>query len=158
VEIEVMANAVDHIENFHRNAYILSPILEVFYKFSKERDRNITLSYLVFPLILHPESRNKLKFANKNSSIYTIFSEQSIYYGLSERVDEFKEVTNKCILLLDHEKSVSITRLMSIMYKSSNLDTSLCSADELRAAKNLSILLNSHEIVEIYRKLGIKMI
>lgn len=153
-----MASAVDHIENFHHNAYILSPILERFYEFSKERDRNILLSYLVFPLILYPESRNKLKSANKNSSIYTIFSDQSLFYGLGERVDEFKEITNKCILLLEHEKSVSITSFMSVMYKSSNLDSSLCSADALRAAKNLSILLNSHEIVEIYRKLGIKKI
>ena len=153
-----MANAVDHIGSFHHNAYILSPILEVFYKFSNERERNVLLSYLVLPLLLYPESRKKLKSANKNSSIYTIFSEPSLLFGLCERVDEFKEITNKCLLLLTHEKSLFINDLMSVSYVASNLDSSLCNKDFLRASKNLSILLNSHDIVEIYRKLGIKKI
>ena len=151
-----MANALDHIDTFHHNAYILSPILERFYSFCKCKEKNILLSYLIFPLLLYPESRIKLKSANKNSSIYTIFSDQELLYGLSDRVDTLKRLTNTCLLVLLHNNSITVTDSMSVKYNSSNLEYSLCTNEMLRAAKNLAILFNSHEIVEIYRKLGIK--
>lgn len=151
-----MANALDHIDTFHHNAYILSPVLERFFEFCEGKDNNILLSYLVLPLLLYPESRIKLKSANKNSSIYTIFSEQELLYGIGDRVNSLKSLTNTCLLLLLHSDSITMTDSMSVNYKSSKLDSSLCSNEILRAAKNLSILFNSHEVVEIYRKLGIK--
>ncbi|EJG0913583.1 TPA: hypothetical protein KDY48_004638 [Vibrio parahaemolyticus] len=151
-----MASAVEHIEVFHQNSYILSPILENFFKHTESREKDILLSYLLFPLILYPESREKLKYANKNSSIYTLFSNQELLYGINDRVRDFKNNTNKCLLVLEQNGSIEITNSMSVNYKSSNLDSSLCDKDSLRAAKNLAILFNSHEIVEIYRKLGIK--
>ena len=151
-----MSNALDHIDAFHHNAYILSPILERFFEFSEGKDNNILLSYLVLPLLLYPESRIKLKSANKNSSIYTIFSNQELLYGIAERVSSLKSLTNTCLLVLLHSESIVITESMTVSYKSGNLDSSLCPDETLRAARNLSILFNSHEVVEIYRKLGIK--
>ncbi|HHX8446785.1 TPA: three component ABC system middle component [Vibrio diabolicus] len=151
-----MPNAFDHIDAFHHNAYILAPVLERFFEFCEKRDNNILLSYLVLPLLLYPESRVKLKSANKNSSIYTIFSDQEILFGIGERVNALKFLTNTCLLLLVNNDSITISNNMSISHNSSNLDSSLCSDEILRAAKNLSILFNSHEIIEIYRKLGIK--
>ncbi|PSV96978.1 hypothetical protein CTM91_19180 [Photobacterium aquimaris] len=153
-----MANAIDHIESFHYNAYLLAPILERFYEFSIEKDKNILLSYLVLPLLLYPESRNKLKTANIKSSIYTIFSDQTILYGLNERIENFSAITNKCLLLLVNEGSIKINESMSVTYLSKKMDMSLCNKDIVRASKNISILFNSHEIVEVFRKLGVKKI
>ncbi|KJF95207.1 three component ABC system middle component [Photobacterium angustum] len=153
-----MSNAIDHIESFHYNAYLLAPIIEKFYEFSKEREQNILLSYLVLPLILYPESREKIKYANVNSSIYTIFSEQSITYGLDERIKTFSSITNKCLLLLSNEEAIKINDSMSVTYITKKLDSVLSNKDVMRATQRIAVLFNSHEIVEIFRKLGVKKI
>lgn len=153
-----MANAIDHIDTLNRNTYILIPILEKFYEFSDKRERNILLAYLVFAIILSPNIRGKLINANKNSSIHTLFSDKTILAGIQEKVISFKNITNKCFLLAFQINSLSITSKQSITYIASNSDSSRCSNEILRATKNLAILLNSNQIVDSYRMLGIKKI
>lgn len=152
-----MTNAIDHIDVFNRNAYILTPILEKFYEFTQSRERNILLSYLVFAIILSPNVRSKLVFANKNSSIHSVFSDKTILAGIQERVDLYKNITNKCLLLAFQVNSFRLTS-NNITYMASNSDASRCSQETLRATKNLAILLDSYEIVDSYRMLGIKRI
>jgi hypothetical protein len=158
MEVEVMANAIDHIDVFNRNAYILTPILEKFYEFTQSRERNILLSYLVFAIILSPNVRSKLINANKNSSIHTLFSDKTILAGIQERVNSYKNITNKCLLLAFQVNSFCMTNNKDITYITSNSDASRCSKEILRATKNLAILLDSYEIVDSYRMLGIKRI
>ncbi|MEZ8913922.1 three component ABC system middle component [Vibrio lentus] len=153
-----MANAIVHIDNIHNNAYILAPIIESFYEGADKRTRNLLLSYLVLPLILHEESRVKILKSNIRSSIYTIFSDASILYGINERVQSFKETTNKCILLSSMENSLNIDSDMSVEFISRNIDYSFCNVDKIKSAKKLAALFNSHDIVEIFRKLGINKI
>ncbi|MEZ8147707.1 three component ABC system middle component [Enterovibrio norvegicus] len=150
-----MANAIEHLDNLHNNAYILSPLLESFFENTEQREKDILLSYLVLPLLLHKESSVKIKNSNIKSSIYTIFSSPSIIYGLNDRVYTFKGVTNKCLLLSSMEKSLSINSDMSVNFINKNMDNAFCNRDHLRAAAQLAKLFNSHDIVEIFRKLGV---
>ncbi|CAH7228710.1 conserved hypothetical protein [Vibrio chagasii] len=153
-----MANAIVHIDSIHNNTYILAPIIESFYQETDKRNRDLLLSYLVLPLILHEESRVKILRSNIRSSIYTIFSDTSILYGINERVQSFKEVTNKCILLSSMEKSLNIDDDISVEFIARNIDYSFCNVDKINSAKKLAALFNSHDIVEIFRKLGINKI
>lgn len=151
-----MTSAIVHIDNIHNNAYILAPIIESFYENAKNRKNNLLLSYLILPLIMHEESRTRILNSNVNSSIYTIFADSSRIYGINERTESYKEVTNKCILLSVMEKSIRIENDMSICFVEKRIDSVFCDQDKIKSAKKLAELFNSHEIIEIYRKLGIK--
>lgn len=153
-----MQNAIDYIETLNHNAHILTPILERFYEFSKSRERNILLSYLVLAMILSPRIRKKLEFSKNTSSIHTLFSDKTLLAGIQERVFAFKGITNKCLLLAFQVKSLNITSDKKITYLASNSDATRCSKETLRATKNLAILLDSYEIVDSYRILGIKRV
>ncbi|EKA7406946.1 hypothetical protein QUO13_003995 [Vibrio parahaemolyticus] len=150
-----MATAIVHIENLHNNAYVLAPIIEAFFESTEKREKDILLSYLVLPLIIHVESNEKIKKSNKRSTIYTIFSDAAIIYGINERVESFKNITNKCLLLSSLEKSIKIEDDMSVRFIERKVDFTFCDPEQLKSAKKLAKLFNSHDIVEIYRKLGI---
>lgn len=150
-----MANAIIHINNLHNNAYILSPIIEAFYESTNKRSKDILLSYLVLPLLIHSKSNDKINKSNVRSTIYTTFSDPSIIYGINERVEYFKNITNKCLMLSSIENSIEIEDDMSVRFIERKIDYTFCNQEKLKSATKLAKLFNSHDIVEIYRKLGI---
>lgn len=153
-----MTSAIDNICTLHYSPYIVAPLLERFYENLPIRPKNILLSYLVFPLLLSPKSMEKFKNANSRSSLHTLTSHRDKFFGLEERVREFKDATNKSLFLLLEEGGLRLSSDMSISFQERTLDESACSRERLRAAKNLGMMMAPYDIPTCYRILGVRSI
>lgn len=153
-----MTGAIDNICTLHYSPYILAPLLERFYESLSVRPNNILLSYLVFPLLMSPKSMVKFKNANSRSSLHTLTSYRDSFFGLEEKVAEFKEITNKSLFLLIEGGGLELGSDMSVSFQEKTLDDSVCSHEQLRAAKNLGIMMTPYDIPTCYRILGVRNI
>jgi len=63
----------------------------------RNQNQNILLAYLVLPLALHEESKQSLVGAKTTSSIHTFSKKKEIFFGLQDRVQAYKALTNKSI-------------------------------------------------------------
>ena len=98
-----MSKYVDSVYKFNNNIFVLAPIFVAFYQNLKPNPKNLLLSYLVLPLVLYKTSQEKIKNTNNRSSIFSFLDskdkrKRANVYGLPERVQEYKEITNQCIL------------------------------------------------------------
>ncbi len=151
-----MSNALDYISTLYFTPYKTGPLLAYFYKQLDPSSKNILLSYLVLPLILTPDSRIKLKHSNIRSNLVTFSSEKQVLFGLQDKVIEFKERTNKCLLLLIENKTIILNEDLSVNFNDHQLESSATPKDYIRASKNLGILLNKYNVVDCYRMLGLQ--
>lgn len=153
-----MSTAIDSFHTLHYSPYILSPIIEGFYRVTEKQQGNFLLSYLVLPLTLYPPSRIFLRNSNRASSLATFWREPSRFYGLAERVSQYKEITNLCIQLCVDSEAISINRDLSVEYLNRKLDAIAAPVDSVRAAEKLGELLRSLDVPSVYRLLGVKRI
>lgn len=151
-----MSNAIESYAVIHNNPFILVPLFQLFYAALPRKPRNILLSYLVLPLVLYPPSRSFLANARASSSIRTMSKERERLYGLSERVEEYKVLTNLCMQYAIDLAAVRVEADLSVQLIGSRLDVSLCPESSARAAQKLGKLLVPYEIPAIYRSLGVK--
>lgn len=151
-----MSNAIRSFTVIHNNPFILAPLLELFYAALPKRPKNILLSYLVLPLVLFPPSQSFLAGARANSSIRTMVKGRERLYGLCERVEEYKALTNLCIQHAVDSGSIAIEEDLSVLTIIPRLDASLCPRASAKAASKLGILFAPYEIQTIYRSLGVK--
>ncbi|QUJ68861.1 hypothetical protein KDD30_07195 [Photobacterium sp. GJ3] len=151
-----MGTAIDYLGTLNRNPYIFGPLFECFYFHLKEKEKNLLLSYLVLPLILTPKTMGKLKYANKNSTLHTLFSDRELLSGLQERVEDYKKSTNSCLFLTFKFDSLRLHDNFLVSFNEYNIDSSALHKDQMRATKNLAILLNDYQVVDCFRILGIK--
>jgi len=151
-----MSTAIDSYTIIHNNPFILSPLFELFYASLPKKPKNILLSYLVLPLVLYPPSRLFLARAKAGSSIRTMGKKRERLYGLSERMEEYKDLTNLCIQHVIDSSSIGIEEDLSVLVNGPRLDESLCPGTSARAARKLGTLFGPYEIPAIYRSLGVK--
>lgn len=151
-----MSNAIDSYTVIHNNPFILAPLFELFYASLPKKPKNILLSYLVLPLVLYPPSRLFLAGAKASSSIRTMGKNRERLYGLCERVEEYKALTNLCIQHAIDSVSIAVEEDLSVLVIASRLDASLCPGTSARAASKLGTLFAPYEIPAIYRSLGVK--
>lgn len=151
-----MNNAIRSYTVIHNNPFILAPLLELFYEPLPKKPKNILLSYLVLPLVLYPPSRSFLAGARANSSIRTMVKNRERLYGLCERVEEYKTLTNLCVQRAIDSGSFSIEEDLSVLAIIPRLDVSLCPRASAKAASKLGTLFAPYEIQTIYRSLGVK--
>ncbi len=156
-----MSKYVDSIYQINNNIFVLTPLFVAFYKNLSPTPRNLLLSYLVLPLVLYKPSQEKIKKSIKTSSIFTflqssISSKRESIYGLPKRVQEFKDITNQCILYaLENEwiklnDDLSITVLKEQENNIENLN------DAFKASSKLFNIFKDLDVVTIYRQLGVK--
>jgi hypothetical protein len=153
-----MRTAVDSFHTLHYSPYVLSPIFEGFFSTAARQQNSFLLSYVVLPLTLYPPSRAFLKNANKNSSIVTFWREPRRFYGIAERVEQFRELTNLCIQCCIDCGAIAIDDDLSVMSLGRTLDASAAPANAVRAAEKLGELLKPLDVPAIYRLLGMKRI
>lgn len=153
-----MSNAIVSYAAIHNNPFILAPLLELFYGSLPKKPKNILLSYLVLPLVLYPPSRSFLARAKATSSIRTMRKDRNRFYGLGERVAEYKSLTNLCMQHAIDSNSIAIEADLSIRVLALRLDASLCPGKSAQAAKKLGVLFAPYEIPAIYRSLGVKVL
>jgi len=151
-----MRNAIESYAVIHNNPFILAPLLELFYAVLPRKPKNVLLSYLVLPLVLYPPSRSFLTNAIASSSIRTMGKERERFYGLSERVEEYKVLTNLCMQHAIDLAAVRVEEDLSVQVIGSGPAVSLCPGTSAKAAGKLGKLLAPYEIPAIYRSLGVK--
>jgi hypothetical protein len=78
------------------------------------------------------------------------------FYGLGERVEEYRALTNLCIQHAINSNSIAVEEDLSVQVIASRIDASLCPATSAKAASKLGELLAPYEIPAVYRSLGVK--
>jgi hypothetical protein len=157
----MMSKYVDSIYKINNNIFVLTPLFVVFYENLKPTPKNLLLSYLVLPLILYKTSQEKIKKSIKTSSVFTFLNskektKRENVYGLPKRVQEYKEITNQCILYaidngwLELNDDLSVTVLKNQKNSIENLD------DAFKASSKLFNIFKELDSVAIYRQLGVK--
>lgn len=156
-----MSKAVDSYYILYNNPFLLSEILVEFYRNNESpQDRDILLSYLVFPITLYEKSNESLQRAHSKRTIRTFTKDSERLYGLEQRLSEFKKLTDNCLQLLidqgmitiEEHLQVKVTELGRVLKKNGVI------ASYSTAAINLAKMFNGLELVSIYRQLGIKAI
>ncbi|KTF16023.1 hypothetical protein ATS75_06365 [Pseudoalteromonas sp. H105] len=155
MEIKVMANAIRQLGVLHHNPYLLAPLYQEFYSHLEQQPKNFLLSYLLLPMLFHQETSDKLQRLSK-SSLNTKFNDPLILKGLEKRVQDFKELTNTCMLILKEQNVVQITPELAVNFEANILTSGHCKKQQLTAAKNLAKLMNPFLVKDCYRILGIK--
>lgn len=153
-----MSKLSENIHILHNNPFILTPLLIEFYKESRPQKNNILLSFLIFPMLLHLSSWNTLKTKNKNRTIITFRKKgNEKLFGLATRLEEYKKMTSLCIQYGIDNKKIAIQEDMSISILE-EMDYDEYYSGYIKASANLAIMLNHHDVVSIYRLLGLKKI
>ncbi len=153
-----MSKIVDSIYKVNNNPFIFAPLIVEFYKYSESRPKDILLSYLILPLVLYETSENSLYYSNTKSSISTFTRKKENLYGLTNRLNKYKDITNKCIqylidnnyLYLDEELIVNIVNVDKKLHCVPTLKRALKSSEKLNK------VFKDYDVVEIYKLLGIK--
>lgn len=154
-----MSNAIKCLNALYNNPFIFGPVFHSFYKELKNKDRSLLLSYIVLPLSLYPASQSYLiKRKSTKSCFRILLKEHSRIWGLQERIEEYKLITN---ITMQHALDISVFNI------SSNLSINVVSdwptgfvapPNASNAAQRLGEYISSYDVPTIYHYLGIKKI
>ena len=92
-----MSKLIENISTLQSNIFILTPILVSFYRNLQPKDKNILLSYFVFPLVLNSVFLKKITTVSRASRLSRITNDKEIMAGFEERFEYFKDITNHCL-------------------------------------------------------------
>jgi hypothetical protein len=156
-----MSKYVDSVYKINNNIFVLAPIFIAFYQSLKPSPKNLLLSYLVLPLVLYKTSQEKIKNSNKTSSIFTFLDskdkkKRANVYGLPKRVQEYKEITNQCILYAIENKWLKLDDDLSVVVLEEQKNTIPSLNDAFKASSKLCNIFQDLDVVSIYRQLGVK--
>lgn len=153
-----MSKSVDSYYTLYNNPFLLSCIIVQFYKhYNSKQSNDLLLSYLILPLTLYESSKLALQRANKQRSIRTFVKDSKRLFGLADRLNEYKKMTNLAIQYAIDQGFLHIDKTLSVTIDPENkpvLYNGLKSY--LKAAENLAKMLNETELVAVYRQFGIK--
>ncbi len=154
-----MSKFFDSIYDINNNIFVFSPLIVNFYKNLQPTKKNILLAYLVLPIVLHEDSYKKTKYLKKSSNIFTFLDnkdKKNLIFGLENRIQKYKELTEKCIIYaiemnwLEIKKDLSVKYLQDVNNKLSNLENAY------KASEKLHIIFKNYDVVTIYKYLGVK--
>ncbi|NQT60163.1 MAG: hypothetical protein HQ557_14360 [Bacteroidetes bacterium] len=151
-----MSKAIKHIYKLHNNPFFLTPVIIGFYNKYHSQDKNLLLAYLILPLVLHDETKNWLKKAIASSSLSSFGRKKENYYGLPDRLVEYKHLTNQCLQYAQDNKLISIHEDLSVEVLSTELRCSGQLKDSLKASENFVKIIKDLDVITIYRLLGVK--
>lgn len=156
-----MSKYADSVYKINNNIFVFTPLFVAFYQNLKPNPKNLLLSYLVLPLVLHKTSQEKIKNSKITSSIFTFLDskdkgKRENVYGLPKRVQEYKEITNQCILYAIKNKWLKLNDDLSVtcLKEQKNSIASLDSA--FKASSKLCNIFQDLDVVSIYKQLGVK--
>lgn len=156
-----MSKYVDSVYKINNNIFVLTPLLVAFYQNLKPNPKNLLLSYLVLPLVLYKASQEKIKSSNSTSNIFTFLNskdkkKRASVYGLPKRVQEYKEITNQCILYALENKWLKLNDDLSIIVLEEQKNNISSLNDSFKASSKLCNIFKDLDVVSIYRQLGVK--
>ncbi|MDA5534908.1 hypothetical protein HB976_07625 [Yersinia mollaretii] len=157
-----MSSIIVNLATLHYSPIILQSVMSSFYHKIEPQKNNILLSYLVIPLFSNSKTFSFFKNAKRStntgkltSTLITFSNKKENIIGLSERIFEFKELTNSCIQILIDSKAIVINENMSI--ELSNTEATLNTLDEkkIKSISNMAEILTEFDISSTFRILGI---
>ena len=151
-----MSKFVDHIFTIHNNPFILFPLVCEFFKNCPPKSNNLLMAYLVLPLVLNEQCRATLIKVNIRSSILSFAGKKENIFGLPERVETYKNLTNQCILHSKNMGVIDINDDLSVVIVGDIPKIGSDFSDHLKASKNIHKILKELDVVTIYRLLGVK--
>lgn len=153
-----MVKSIKHIHKIYNNPFLLTPLILSFYKNYTGQSKDILLAYLILPLILHDSSNAWLKKATTRSSLTTFGRNRENYYGLPERIEEYRGITNKCIQYAIDKKVIHIDSAMQVCIIQPEIECPSFLIGSAKAAENISKIFKDLDIATIYRSLGVKQL
>ncbi|MCG3689103.1 three component ABC system middle component [Aliarcobacter butzleri] len=156
-----MSKYVNSVYKLNNNIFVLAPLFVSFYKNLKPNPKNLLLSYLVLPLVLYKTSQEKIKNSNKTSSVFTFLDskdkdKRANVYGLPKRVQEYREITNQCILYAIENKWLKLNDDLSVIILEEQKNSISSLDDAFKASSKLCNIFQDLDVVSIYRQLGVK--
>lgn len=151
-----MSKFVNSIYQIHNNPFVLAPLFVEFFRHIHPKPKNILLAYLVLPLVLHEDSKQSLVHARTTSSIHTFSKKKENFFGLQERIQLYKDLTNKCIQYTIDNQMIKISEnlIVEVLITKNNTVENL--KESLKASSNLHKIFRDLDVVAIYRLLGVK--
>ena len=153
-----MSDAIKSLYVLNNNPFVFAEPMHGFFDAMGQKSKGMLLSYLMLPLVLHPESHLFLKNANVNSSLRTMSKKvkDGALWGVEKRVKTWSEETNTT---LRHLMDVDLLRRdadLSIQARPCKSFGNIAPAGSVRAARRLGVIFKHHDVVSIFRDLGVK--
>lgn len=153
-----MNNVIEHTYTLYNNPFVLTQIILSFYKGYRGTENDILLSYLVLPLTLHQSSCDNIASSKVTSRIIKLTDNKDSMAGLSERIKEFKNITNLCIQHAVDNKLIEIDENMQVKVIGNLHATNPELQPSIKAANKLKNIFGSWDVVSIYKFIGIKQL
>ena len=151
-----MSRLVDNIFTLQNNVFALTPLLISFYKNLKCREKNILLSYFVFPLVLNRECIEKIRRLKTNSQLRRITRDKDIMAGFEERFEFYKDITNKCLQHALDCKYIEIDNNLTVrVITNDSMYSEPFLSESLILSSNLYKIFNQ-DVINTYYSFGIK--
>ena len=151
-----MSRYIDNIYTIQNNPFILTPLIIEFFTKSASKPKNLLLAYLVLPLVLYETSQLSIGKSTTRSSISSFKRKKENLYGLPERVERYKDITNKCLQHAIDNNYIEINKDLSVEVLERKITSTKNLSKALKASSNLHKIFKDIDIVAIYRLLGVK--
>lgn len=165
-----MSKAIQNLDILYNNPFILTPVIIAFYeKYEGKQQKDMFVAYLILPIVLYEYSKIVLKKPKKELRTFINYVQKEDIknnkaeikkndklYGLPNRVDEFKELTNLCLQYAFDTGSLRLNKDLSITFIKNDFKIDQSILEYIKASQNLASLLKNEKITHIYMRLGIK--
>jgi hypothetical protein len=127
-----------------------------FYKNLKSREKDVLLSYFVFPIVLNNICLDKLRNLKVNSRLSKITGDTDIMAGFEERFEFYKVITNKCVQYAIECNYIKLNDDLSVSVMTDDiLITDTAFKDNITLASNLHKIFTK-DVINTYYQFGIK--
>jgi len=151
-----MSQFSNNIYTIHNNIFSLTPILVSFYKNLIAKDKDILLSYFVFPTVLSPIATEEFKRIPVKSNLTRLVANKKFMFGFQSRFEQYKQITNNCLQYaidcnyLKIRENLSIEALnQDVLYTDNSLASAINLASQLPNVFKL-------DVINTYYAFGIK--
>jgi hypothetical protein len=152
-----MSKAIQYLGTLYNNPFIFGHTLHSFYKALSKKDNGVLLSYLVMPLTLYPLSQKYLIQRRKpNSCLRILAKEHNRIFGLQERIQEYREITNTTLQYAINIGTLKINEYMSVEVLSEWPDCLTSPPNAGKASERLGEFMANFDVPTTYRMLGVK--
>ena len=138
------------------NPFLNGLIIQAFYSGYKKKDCSLLLHYIILPIILNGDLRQKLMYSNKNLSIDEFVKRTKVdLINLQENLWKSRDMTNEALIVLHNNGQIKLSSSIQINdtidYTNYNQDM----RQYLRSATYLGILFSNESIENIYKSFNV---
>lgn len=147
----------ESINKIYNNPFVLTPVLTSFYKNYRGCDKDILLSYLIFPIVLEKEHLSNVKKIYSSTPLSRFTKDKVFMPGFYDRFKYYQQLTNLCLQYALDSQYISLSKKLRVTVNEDEsyfTDPSLKEAIEL--ANCLHKVFKKINIVNIYQAFGIK--